>query len=79
MTESQIKLNNLNLEKQKENQINSLEKHPGITCSNCGMNPIIGNRYCCVYCNNVNYCEKCEEENGLIHGHPLYKFKLRIA
>ena len=86
ISESQLNLNKIyeencindNHENKKE-IIQSLEKHPGFSCSKCGVNPIIGNRYCCVYCNNVNYCEKCEEENGLIHGHPLYKFKLRIA
>ena len=78
--------NNNNNDENKENNennentqiIQSLEEHPGISCSKCGMNPIKGNRYCCVYCNNVNYCEKCEELDGLIHGHPLYKLKLRI-
>ena len=85
VSESQINLKNV-FEKnnifENEDEINeslhSLEQHPGITCGNCGMSPITGNRYCCVYCNNVNYCEKCEEKNGLKHGHPLYKFKLRI-
>ena len=86
ISESQLNLNKIyeenNINDNHENKkeiIQSLEKHPGFSCSKCGVNPIIGNRYCCVYCNNVNYCEKCEEENGLIHGHPLYKFKLRIA
>ena len=91
MSESQLNLKNLyennngdnNNNDEKENNentqiIQSLEEHPGISCSKCGMNPIKGNRYCCVYCNNVNYCEKCEELDGLIHGHPLYKLKLRI-
>ena len=85
ISESQINLqnafeNNNIIETEDENKesIHSLEQHPGITCVNCGMSPIIGNRYCCVYCSNVNYCEKCEEQNGLKHGHPLYKLKLRI-
>ena len=86
ISESQLNLNKMyeencindNHENNKE-IIYSMEKHPGFACNKCGMNPIVGNRYCCVYCNNVNYCEKCEEENGLIHGHPLYKFKLRLA
>lgn len=82
MSESQINLdkiyeNNIISDEKKE-IIHSLEEHPGITCSKCGKNPIVGNRYCCVYCNDVNYCEECEEKNGLIHGHPLYKLKLRI-
>ena len=84
MSESQLNLKNLyenndnNDKEEKVEIIHSLEEHPGISCSKCGMNPIIGNRYSCVYCNNVNFCDKCEENEGLIHGHPLYKLKLRI-
>ena len=82
MSESQINLNNFsegnNISIDHKKNINSKEKHPDIICSKCKMNPIEGNRYCCVFCNNINFCEKCEEENGFIHGHPLYKFKLRI-
>ena len=85
ISESQLNLknvfeNNNIIESQDENKesLHSLEEHPGISCENCGMSPIVGNRYCCVYCSNVNYCEKCEEKNGLKHGHPFYKFKLRI-
>ena len=72
--------NNNIIETEDENNesLYSLEQHPGISCENCGMSPIIGNRYCWVYCSNVNYCEKYEEKNELKHGHPLYKFKLRI-
>jgi len=81
LSESQINLQNLpkgNIYDENKEKINSLEEHPGISCSECGINPIVGNRYCCVYCRNLNFCEKCEEKNGFIHGHPLYKFKLRI-
>ena len=79
ITESQLQLKNMNAnDGQDEKIIHSLEKHPNITCSKCGMNPIIGNRYCCVYCDNVNFCDKCEEEIGYEHNHPLYKFKLRV-
>ena len=79
ITESQLQLKNMNInDNQNEKHIHSLEEHPGITCSKCGMNPIIGNRYCCVYCDNVNFCDNCEEEIGYEHNHPLYKFKLRI-
>ena len=84
-TESQIQLKNKeknNIKKDNSNKdiniIHSLEEHTGISCNKCGKNPIIGNRYCCAYCNNFNYCEKCEEEFGFNHGHPLYKFKLKI-
>ena len=78
MTESQLRIKNMNIINQKEKKINSLEEHPGITCSKCGINPIIGNRYCCLYCNNINFCNNCENEIGYEHNHPLYKFKLRL-
>ena len=84
MLESQLNVKNLlennNNNNNDENKevIHSLEEHPGIACSKCGMDPIKGNRYCCVYCNNINYCEQFEENEGLKHGHPLYIFKLRI-
>ena len=82
LSESQINLKNM-YEKisddgQKKAKIHSLEEHPCVICSGCGMTPIVGNRYSCVYCSNLNYCEKCEEQNGFSHGHPLYKFKLRV-
>ena len=82
LSESQINLKNLskgNIYDENKEKIHSLEEHPEISCSECGVSPIVGNRYCCVYCPNLNYCEKCEEKNGFIHGHPLYKFKLRIV
>ena len=75
ISESQMQLNNINLENKI---IHSLEEHPNVSCSKCGKNPIIGNRYCCVICNNTNFCDNCEEEIGFQHGHPLYKFKLRV-
>ena len=84
LSESQINLKklsegNINYEHEDKNKIHSLEEHPEISCSECGICPIVGNRYCCVYCQILNYCEKCEEKNGFIHGHPLYKYKLRIV
>ncbi len=82
LSESQINLKNLNKDNniydENKVKIHSLEEHPEISCSGCGISPIVGNRYCCVYCQNFNYCEKCEEKNGFNHGHPLYKFKLRV-
>ena len=77
ITESQIQFKNQNLEKENAKEIHSLEEHPNVVCSKCEK-PIIGNRYCCVECDNANFCDKCEEEIGFEHGHPLYKFKLRI-
>ena len=77
ISESQIQLQN-DLDKDKPKQIHSLEIHPNVSCSKCGVNPIKGNRYLCAFCNNINFCDKCEEEVGSAHNHPLYKFKLRL-
>ena len=77
ISESQIQLQN-DLDKDKIKQIHSLEIHPNVSCSKCGVNPIKGNRYLCALCNNINFCDKCEEEVGFTHNHPLYKFKLRL-
>ncbi len=78
ITESQIQLQK-DFPKEKINHIHSMEVHPNIQCSKCGVNPIKGNRYYCAFCININFCDKCEEEIGFAHGHPLYKFKLRLA
>ena len=68
----------LNKENKKNNLVKSIEKHEGVKCDGCGKNPIEGNRYCCVFCDNVNYCEECEEKIGEKHGHPFYKIKIKI-
>jgi len=82
VSESQINLdkgnNNQNLVEEKKCEAHSMEEHPGFKCSKCGLEPIKGVRYCCVFCNDVNYCEKCEEEDGFGHGHPFYKLLLRV-
>jgi Zinc finger, ZZ type len=44
-------------------QLNELEvvcnRHTGIECTGCGVNPIIGIRYKCKTCANFNYCDEC--------------------
>ena len=45
--------------------------HQNITCDGCGQSPIIGIRYKCSVCKNLDYCTMCEERKG--HEHALLK------
>lgn len=38
--------------------------HFNITCSGCQMSPIIGTRYKCQTCANMNYCERCKGQHS---------------
>ena len=55
----------------------SVEIHTGFVCDGCGKT-IYGIRYKCVICNDFDYCEKCEKENGYVHDHPFYKLRFKI-
>ena len=48
--------------------------HKDIICNEC-KNDIIGIRYKCCICENYNLCEKCENESGPEHNHPLLKIR----
>ena len=52
--------------------------HNGIECNGCKMKPIKGLRYKCSICPDVNFCQKCEENLGEKHNHPLFKLKYEI-
>ena len=45
--------------------------HEVIKCHGCGKNPTVGNRFKCSICSNLEYCEKCEEQNKDLHLHPF--------
>ena len=43
--------------------------HEGLTCQSCKIEPIRGNRYFCLVCSALNYCESCGD--SVAHDHPL--------
>ena len=47
--------------------------HPNITCDGCLNSPIIGDRYKCIYCPNVDFCQDCQNSIQPRHdsNHPL--------
>ena len=75
--ESKIK-NNIEKEEDNIRTPSSVEEHTGISCNGCGICPIYGIRYKCIICSDFDYCEKCEEEKGYVHDHPLYKLRFKI-
>ena len=75
--ESKIK-NNIENEEDNIKIPSSVEEHTGISCNGCGECPIKGIRYKCISCSDFDYCEKCEEEKGYVHEHPLYKLRFKI-
>eukprot|EP01084_Bolivina_argentea_P126541 224038_1 len=47
--------------------------HFGIKCVDCNNYPIIGQRYKCYICKDINLCYKCEKHHNPTH--PLIQFK----
>ncbi|CAF3199865.1 unnamed protein product [Rotaria sp. Silwood2] len=51
--------------------------HLNVTGGSCDMSPIKGDRYKCLFCPNVDFCESCQstskanKEPNHFHGHPL--------
>lgn len=43
--------------------------HKGLSCNECAMKPIIGNRYFCLICSTFDLCEDCGDVK--VHDHPL--------
>ena len=73
------KIDKPNKEEKMKSKINinkcdkGINIHYGIKCNNCQLFPIIGCRYKCSICDNINFCEKCEKKIGFSHSHPLIK------
>jgi len=58
----------------KKDAKNESQIHPGVTCDACDKQPIVGNRYKCVVCEDYDLCGPCEAA-GKHPGHNM----MRIA
>ncbi len=67
-----IKIKNKNID---NNKLTNNSNNKGIKCDLCLMNPIIGIRYKCTECSNLNLCEKCFVNNNMEKTHK-HKFIL---
>lgn len=52
---------------------NSSAIHSNISCNNCGVFPLRGNRFKCSVCNNFDFCQICERNTS--HPHPFIKIR----
>uniref|UniRef100_A0A7E4VGQ0 BTB domain-containing protein n=1 Tax=Panagrellus redivivus TaxID=6233 RepID=A0A7E4VGQ0_PANRE len=43
-----------------------LFRHARVSCDSCGMKPIMGTRFKCMFCCNYNLCQSCERRG--VHG-----------
>jgi len=59
---------------QSQAKAGSDERH-SIPCSNCKVNPIVGNRFMCPQCESFNLCYLCEDQ--IEHEHALLKVKAK--
>ena len=50
---------------------NTTVAHNGISCDECGMNPILGIRYQCAEGCNYDQCDSCNQTKGITHGHSF--------
>ena len=48
--------------------------HPLVTCAGCAMSPLVGYRYACHTCRNINLCEACEARGFHDPSHPRVKY-----
>ncbi|OJD24924.1 hypothetical protein ACJ73_03708 [Blastomyces percursus] len=52
--------------------------HHGITCDNCGMDPIVGHRFRCINCIDFDLCSSYEELNPHDNKHTFLKIRIPI-
>ncbi len=57
----------------KQDQIQSSVQHLNITCDGCFKSPIVGDRYKCLFCPNIDFCQNCQSQKNHQHDskHPL--------
>jgi hypothetical protein len=56
--------------------------HPHVICDSCKEDPIVGARYHCTQCIDVDLCEKCEKLDTFINeirGHSIHHPLLKIT
>ncbi len=65
----------------KQNQIPNINIHPNVACDGCNMSPIKGDRYKCLFCPDVDFCQSCKSINKTnndpnhLYNHPLVCIK----
>ncbi|CAF4145166.1 unnamed protein product [Rotaria magnacalcarata] len=65
----------------KNDQNSNMKIHQQVTCDGCSMLPIIGDRYTCLFCSNIDFCQSCHSASRTNHGtnhhynHPLLCIK----
>jgi len=59
--------------KQQLQETQSFIQHINVTCDGCMKSPIVGNRYKCLFCPNVDFCQNCHLSMNHLHdsNHPL--------
>ncbi|CAF3230743.1 unnamed protein product [Rotaria socialis] len=65
----------------KNDQNSNMKIHQQVICDGCGMLPIIGDRYTCLFCSNIDFCQSCHSASRTNHdtnhhyNHPLLCIK----
>eukprot|EP00808_Paulinella_micropora_P022506 g53510.t1 len=52
--------------------------HLGVSCSSCGLGPIVGARFVCTVCRDLNLCGQCEQDGNHPASHHLCKLKTPV-